>query len=323
MHDHKDAFEKAMRSSSKKSSGGPQTAKGKRVSSQNALVHGATSNNAFSAEQRVAVEQYVQELTDFYKPESPLGKLQIQRIALCKAKLDALYQLEQVKLQIASEDLKRTPELVMQKIEAGGEMTQAFAETLSKGRELELPMGLTPESLALISSEINAIGGKLDSEDDLNIALPNLSLFIKGLANRLGSSPYKILLRIGETVNGMLKEKGAIGYKLRQLLQSMKKAKQDEIYGESPVDELVVAVEVEPDLNKINEALGGIVQLNSVVKSAHEVAKDFMRMKELMLSSVTLSGEESDRLLRYQTTWERRLSSAIGELLALQGKNGK
>ena len=42
-----------------------------------------------------------------------------------------------------------------------------------------------------------------------------------------------------------------------------------------------------------------------------------------MLRSVTLGGEESDRLLRYQTTWERRLSSAIGELLALQAKNGK
>ena len=312
-----------MSQSPKKSAGGPKTAKGKQASSQNALVHGATSNKVTSAGQQSLVEQYVHELTAYYKPESPLEKLQIQRIALCKAKLDALYQLEQVKLQIASEDLKRTPELVMQKIEAGGEMTQAFAETLSKGCELELPMGMTPESLALISSEINAIGGKLDSEDDLNIALPNLSLFIKDVANHLGCSPYKILLRLGETVNGMLKEKGAIGYKLRQLLQSIKKTKQDEIYGESPVDEIATGVEAGPDLSKINEALSGIVELNTVVISAHEVAKDFMRMRELMLSSVTLSGEESDRLLRYQTTWERRLSSAIGELFALQAKNVK
>jgi hypothetical protein len=312
-----------MSPSPKKSAGGPKTAKGKKASSQNALVHGATSNKVTSAGQQYLVEQYVHELTAYYKPGSPLEKLQIQRIALCKAKLDALYQLEQVKLQIASEDLKRTPELVMQKISAGGEITQAFAETLSRGRGLELPMGLTPESLALISSEINAIGGKLDSEDDLNIALPNLSLFINDVVNRLGSSPYKILLRIGETVNGMLKEKGAIGYKLRQLLQSIKKTKQDEIYGESPIDEIAAGVEAGPDLSKINEALSGIVELNTVVISAHEVAKDFIRMRELMLSSVALSGEESDRLLRYQTTWERRLSSAIGELLALQAKNVK
>jgi hypothetical protein len=44
-------------------------------------------------------------------------------------------------------------------------------------------------------------------------------------------------------------------------------------------------------------------------------------MQDLILRSVTLGGEESGRLLRYQTTWERRLSSAIGELLALQARN--
>lgn len=79
----------------------------------------------------------------------------------------------------------------------------------------------------------------------------------------------------------------------------------------------------EPDLTKINEALSGFRDLNSEVSSAHEVAMNFSKMQDLMLRSVTLSGEESDRLLRYQTTWERRLSSAIGELLALQTKNNK
>ncbi len=101
----------------------------------------------------------------------------------------------------------------------------------------------------------------------------------------------------------------------------MKKAKEDEIYGESPVDEIEAGVDADPDLNKINEAFSGIIELNSIVTSAHEVAKDFTLMEGLMLCSVTLSGKESDRLLRYQTTWERRLSPAIGELLALQGKN--
>ena len=88
-------------------------------------------------------------------------------------------------------------------------------------------------------------------------------------------------------------------------------------------DEPLPGANEDPDINKINEALSGITELNSVVVSAHEVAKNFLRMQELMLLSVTLSGEESDRLLRYQTTWERRLSSAIGELLVLQAKNAK
>jgi hypothetical protein len=258
-----------------------------------------------------------------YRSESPLEKMQIQRIALCGAKLGALYDLEQVKLQIALEDLKRSPEGVMQKIATVGEMTQAFAQTLSKGRELELPMGLTPESLKLFASEIDAIGGKLDAEDDLHVALPCLSKFANDLAKRLCSSPHKGLLRTGETVNGIQKEKGVIVYRLHQLLQSDKRAKQEQIYGESVIKTDDHGDDGESDFSKINEALNAIVQLNSVVISAHEVAKNFSQMQELMLRSVTLRGEESGRLLRYHTTWERRLSSAVGELLDLQSKSSK
>jgi len=76
------------------------------------------------------------------------------------------------------------------------------------------------------------------------------------------------------------------------------------------------------DTKKTNEALSAIVDLNQMVMNAKEISQNFSRMQDLMLRSVTLSGEESDRLMRYQTTWERRLSSAMGELLALQAKNG-
>jgi hypothetical protein len=81
--------------------------------------------------------------------------------------------------------------------------------------------------------------------------------------------------------------------------------------------------EEDSDVKKINEALSAIVKLSSIVTRAHEIAKKFELRQDLMRRSLTLSGEESDRLLRYQTTWERRLSSAIGELLALQGKSSK
>lgn len=77
------------------------------------------------------------------------------------------------------------------------------------------------------------------------------------------------------------------------------------------------------DTQKINDSLSAITKLNSIVCRAQEVSKEFDRMQDLLVRSVTLDGEESDRLMRYQTTWERRLSSAIGELLALQAKNAR
>jgi hypothetical protein len=44
----------------------------------------------------------------------------------------------------------------------------------------------------------------------------------------------------------------------------------------------------------------------------------YQEIKDFMLRALSLPVAESDLLMRYQTTLERRLSSAIGELLALQ-----
>jgi len=219
-------------------------------------------------DQKLLVEQFVQELTAYYQPASPLEKMQIQRIALCKAKLDALYEIERVKHQIASEDLKRAPELVMQKISAGDALTKEFTQALSGGRKLDLPMGLFPELIAAISLDINALDGKIEVDDDLNSALPNLSQFINHVSSRLGVTPYRALLRLGHSVNEMLKDKGA-GYKLRRLIESFQLSRQEEIYGTSQNEEPLAEAKADPDRSKINEAIRGILELNPVITRVH------------------------------------------------------
>jgi hypothetical protein len=54
--------------------------------------------------------------------------------------------------------------------------------------------------------------------------------------------------------------------------------------------------------------------------SAKDLVQRFCEVKGLMVKAMTPSVEEMDRLIRYQTSIERRLSSAIGELLALQSR---
>jgi hypothetical protein len=54
--------------------------------------------------------------------------------------------------------------------------------------------------------------------------------------------------------------------------------------------------------------------------SAKELVGRFHEAKALMARAITPSAEGSDRLMRYQTSIEKRLSSAIGELLALQSR---
>lgn len=314
-----------MSPSSKKSGGGPRTAKGKSISSQNALVHGATSNNVVGEDQKELVEQYVQELTTYYLPESPLEKLQIQRIALCKAKLDALYEIEQVKLQIASEGIKGDQNLVIGKVYSIVGITRSFALNLSNKKSLGLPMDLTPELFGIFAKEIKSAGGQLDPDDDLYTQLPRLGEFITAAGKRLKIPGYQVILRIGSSIQKLLDEKNTDYRELDELMKLGLDAMRSRARGD---DAYVFKTnknqnEDDKDTQKINDALSAITKLNSTLIRAHEVSKEFERMQELMLRSVTLSGEESDRLLRYQTTWERRLSSAIGELLVLQAKNAK
>jgi hypothetical protein len=314
-----------MGASAKKPKGGPKTARGKRTSSQNSLVHGATSNNVVNADQKDLVERYEHELTAYYKPESPLEKLQIQRIAVCRTKLDALYELELVKLQIAKAELEGNPKLALDRVHPGEDLTRLLAQTLSKGRQLSLPMNLTPDLLETFSEEIKNAGGIFDQDDDMHSQLPRLGEFIDAAAERLKISGYAVILRLGSSIQELFDD-GEKGHsELTKLLYLGLEVMESKVRG----DEVYVIkgnskqVQEDVDSKKINDSLSAITKLSSIVSRAQEVSKEFDRMQDLLLRSATLGGEESDRLLRYQTTWERRLSSAIGELLALQAKNAR
>jgi len=66
------------------------------------------------------------------------------------------------------------------------------------------------------------------------------------------------------------------------------------------------------------EQLGNFVTIFSHQERAQKVFERYEHTKELLKRSAQLPASESDLLMRYQTTLERRLSSAIGELLELQ-----
>ena len=71
-------------------------------------------------------------------------------------------------------------------------------------------------------------------------------------------------------------------------------------------------------MDVIKEYLGEFLDLYESYQKTQEIVGQYQAIKDLMLQALSLPVEESDLLMRYQTTLERRLSSAIGELLALQ-----
>jgi len=72
------------------------------------------------------------------------------------------------------------------------------------------------------------------------------------------------------------------------------------------------------DMAIIKLQLKQFLDLHKSYQKAQGIAVQYQEIKDLMLRALSLPVAESDLLMRYQTTLERRLSSAIGELLALQ-----
>jgi hypothetical protein len=53
-------------------------------------------------------------------------------------------------------------------------------------------------------------------------------------------------------------------------------------------------------------------------QQAGEIVAQLPQVKSLLLAAVMMPAEDSDRLMRYQTTLEKQLSRYIGELLQLR-----
>ena len=175
-------------------------------------------------------------------------------------------------------------------------------------RQCSNPGGFNRKSLLLICS--------LDRE---------VYEFIDEAAERLKISDYSAILRIGISIQELFDTKDKDRSQVTKLLHLGMKVMEAEARGDEAyvIKANTIQGQEDVDTQKINDSLSAIIKLNSIVSRAQEVSKEFDRMQDLLVRSVTLDGEESDRLMRYQTTWERRLSSAIGELLALQAKNAR
>ena len=331
-----------------KRSGGPKTVLGRVRSSKNATSHGLTSLAPSNPNEKALVDSYAQELTDYYKPESPLEQLQIRRIAMCRAKLAYLYDLEQVKLALAAKELESQPEKILEKIPGATGLAMGMAKEFITSGEIHLPCRLDLPLLETICEEIHQMHGVIENKHQFARALPCLTKYLNsypvvGLNNtsqwmeKLAaiSKDLKMADEMGERHLGRLEEV-ARGYLLGKeyevfLEKQAAKPEMDEL--ERYQEERRIArgqkpkiVESPPkvdpdaitDMGAIKKYLGEFLDLYQSYQKTQEIVSQYQEIKDLMLRALSLPVAESDLLMRYQTTLERRLSLAIGELLALQ-----
>jgi hypothetical protein len=298
--------------------------------------------------EKALVDSYTQELTNYYKPESPLEQLQIRRIAMCRAKLAYLYDLEQVKLALVAKELESQPEKILEKIPGATGLAMGMAIEFITSGEIHLPCRLDPPLLEAICDEIKQMSGVIENKHQFARALPKLTKYLNaypvvGLNNtsqwmeklaaiskdlkRTDERGDMYAGKFEELVKGYLRgmEYEALLEKeaMRPVLEELERHQEERriARGQKPRKvelEEKVDPDVITDLPALTLQLKQFLDLYKSHQKAQQLAVQYQEIKDLMLRALSLPEAESDLLMRYQTTLERRLSSAIVELLALQ-----
>ena len=180
----------------------------------------------------------------------------------------------------------------------------------------------------------------LPSEKEFQKRLPQLSNFIKAydFGEPSQESPFFnrleiVLVEIKKIVAGEKPLLNAITNALVRIMneQDQEKVAQKEAQDDADVRKLMAELDPhyqeEGKLDKPIQAvtahqvmanLSVLILLLDATKRAQQLVAHVAQAKELILKSLLLPQAEADLLLRYQTTWERRLSTEVGEFLELK-----
>ena len=287
----------------------PRSIAGKGGSSCNALTQGATSRRLINEDEERAYGAWIQELSEAYTSRSPLVSMQIQRIAHLKVQLDriqtaiaGLHEIERLRL----EKHERAAQLMsFSRQDRADAMFTRYSRSIGAAGKDSPPLADLPN----FSEELLALGDldAISTREDFEARAPLFCEFLIVSARESNQDiddftkakrivadtdastrghpvlpPVVIRLVSGPTEDVCMRSK-ITDVPLEDLLSAAK------FYGAKHWDQIAR-----------NELLKKVDQVADIAQQAALPNLDNM-----------------DRLMRYQTTISRQLSTAVGELLAI------
>ncbi len=282
---------------------GPRTNKGKEISSKNALKHGATSKGFISDLERERFVNLLTELAQHYPSRNPLIHLQLERIAKITV------QLERIQDTIAASfEKSRAQTNVYKNLVVALEMTTDEQSQLAR-KLLDIA---TPENL--IDSERIAIANEVlackethpQSQSELLEKAPLLCSYLFKESNILNIKVADYIERkIPREANPNQIKVIRYGWRDSNEKESIQKQHSiEEAILETSLDNLIVAID-------------WFAEVLERINASSRKLSDFEKLQPLEEQSIIPEHDHIDRLMRYQTTLQRQLSTTIGELIAL------
>lgn len=297
---------KSIAISAKKKSTGPITESGKGISSKNAITHGATSPKLLNDAEHHRYTTLLDELKEAYPNHNPLIRMQLERIA---------------KLNIQLERIQNTIDAQFQMSRATSSIYENLLKTLDIDQKTasliaDSMFGMTNSDEFLeelrfeVSMELRSLypPNRPTSHQEFLEKTPNLCRY---LHHEAGEQNLSIKDYIDQKIP-ILKEDNpnhfAPGLNVKFIFQDERP-----VVSEQTLEEAIREVELK-ELKRAAEWYSD--EISRFIRRNQKVS-DFVKLLEINEFSTTPDLDQLDRLMRYQTTLQRQLSTAIGELLAL------
>lgn len=288
----------------KKQTGGPVTKAGKAVSSGNALKHGATSKRFINPEEQTQYLALVEALNTQYSTENPLAKFQIERVARINVQLQGIQDTIDATFEVSRIEAHSPPQTVITtlfedkpKSRTADEIKHFDQITQSKiTRKL-----YTTLAKELIKSNHSAI---LTHHGFLS-ACPKFCQYLFEQAKLEGMRveifiEKKFATRIDRNIRFLEKFK-----------ESMKRSN-PELY--LPMQEGVSMEQAIHDVQwrSLQSAAKWLVEELELIEACDQIVADMDKLKSIQVLATTPDLDKLDKLMRYQTSLQRQLSTAMG-----------
>jgi hypothetical protein len=292
-----------------KRSTGPRSVYGKEGSSRNALTHGATSRRLINEDEQRAYGAWVQELSEAYPSRNPLVRMQIQRIAHLKVQLDrvqtaiaGLHEIERLRL----EKHERAAQLMgLSRQDRADAMFTRYSRSIGAACEDSPPLADLPN----FSEELLALGDldAISTREDFEARAPLFCNFLMVSARESNQDidDFTKAKRIVDDTDASTRGPPVLPPVVIRLVGGP--AEDDSLRSkitDVPLEDLLSAAKF------YRAKHWDQIARNELMKNVDQVADI---AQQLALPDL----DKMDKLMRYQTTIGRQLSTAVGELLAI------
>lgn len=286
-----------------KKTGGPNTAAGKEIVSKNAFKHGATATHLLTPEQKQRYESLLEALQQQYPSENPLIQLQLERIARLTVQLERLQMVMDATFQI-SRIKHDSIDSIMNALELDEDQMRLVSQIILEADSANPFINITHKKLEYEFYTIHNENSHINNHEALLFNAPYLCRALYEKASMMGLTIDKFL-----TENLKLEKEN---------LQIENLDLEDvDLYNNSSNQKIIDQEIKDTNLRRLLNAVDYYMNIYSNSLKSKINAEKIKQLYYLEQQSVMPNADQLDKLMRYQTTLQRQLSTCIGELLAL------